>query len=307
MARMPAAQWLGAHGPGKPMTRWDIVCIHTIGGGTAPAHAAHFSTKADGGILQSRDTRFQSGANKVGNPRIIAIENEDLGPAFGKWKVKDGHAVPAFTAAQIEANAQICAWANRVHGVPLVACPDSRSTSRGIAYHRQGIDGNWSGYAFTGRISGGEVWTDSRGKVCPGDRRIAQIPAIIARAKQIASGQITPTATDWFDMATQAELEAALRSVLAEQRITLDWDGSKHSFYEALSFIHFNAADGSFIGDVPATSTRERRRGTPTSAKEISNAVAGLNTVVKEAGREIGLTPAQIDALAASVAAKMRP
>jgi hypothetical protein len=35
--------------------------------------------------------------------------------------------------------------------------------------------------------------------------------------------------------------------------------------------------------------------------------VAGLNRVVKEAGREIGLTPEQIEALAASVAAKVRP
>jgi hypothetical protein len=309
MARMPDAQWVGEQSPGKLMKRWDIVCIHTMAfnNKNAPAHAAHFSTMADGRILQSRDTRFRSGANLDGNHRIIAIENEDHGPAFGSWNVKDGHAVPAFTAAQIEANAQICAWVNSVHGVPLVACPDSRSTSRGIAYHRQGIDGNWSGFAFTGRVSGGEVWTKSGGKVCPGDRRIAQIPAIIARAKQITPGQSTLTSTDWFDMATQAELEAALRNVLAERRIRLDWDGSDHSFYEALSFIHFNAADGSFIGDIPATSTRKNRRGTPTSAKEISAAVAGLNRVVKEAGREIGLTPDQIEALAAGVAAKMRP
>jgi hypothetical protein len=106
---------------------------------------------------------------------------------------------------------------------------------------------------------------------------------------------------------TPEEAKAAFREVLAERRIRLDWDGSDHSFYEALSFIHFNAADGSFVGDIPATSTRKNRRGTPTSAKEISAAVAGLNRVVKEAGREIGLTPEQIEALAASVAAKMRP
>jgi Lysozyme like domain len=106
---------------------------------------------------------------------------------------------------------------------------------------------------------------------------------------------------------TPEEAKAALREVLGERRIRLDWDGSDHSFYEALSFIHFNAADGSFVGDVPATSTREKRRGTPTSAKVISTAVAGLNKAVQEAGREIGLTPAQIEALAASVAAKVRP
>jgi hypothetical protein len=190
MALMPGAEFLGPHGGGRLMDRWDIVCLHTIVG-FAPAHAAHFSTKADGRILQSRDTRFRSGANEDGNHRIIAIENEDHGPAFGVWDTDDGHAVPAFTAAQIEANAQICAWANRVHGVPLVACPNSRSTSRGIAYHRQGIKGNFSaanGFAFPGLVSGGEVWTTSPGKVCPGDRRIAQIATIIARAIQINEG-----------------------------------------------------------------------------------------------------------------------
>jgi hypothetical protein len=109
------------------------------------------------------------------------------------------------------------------------------------------------------------------------------------------------------DDMTPEEAKAALREVLAERRIRLDWDGSDHSFYEALSFIHFNAADGSFVGDIPASSIRENRRGTPTSAKAISNAVAGLNKAVTEAGREIGLTPEQIDALAASVAAKVRP
>jgi hypothetical protein len=109
------------------------------------------------------------------------------------------------------------------------------------------------------------------------------------------------------DDVTPEEAKAAFREVLAERRIRLDWNNQDVSFFEALSFIHFNAADGSFVGEVPATSNRQDRRGTPTSAKAMSNAVAGLSMAVKEAGREIGLTPAQIDALAASVAAKVRP
>lgn len=184
MARMPSARWRGEHGS-RLMTRYDIVCIHTIVG-FAPAHAAHFSTDADGKIDQSRDTRFRSAANLDGNHRVIAIENEDHGPRFGPWNINDGHAVPAFTPEQIEAIAEICAWAHETHGIPLVACPDSRPGSRGIAYHRQGIDGNWEGYRFGGRVSGGETWTLHRGKVCPGDRRIAQLPEIIERAREIA-------------------------------------------------------------------------------------------------------------------------
>lgn len=188
MARMPGAKWLGEHGS-RSMGRIDIVCVHTIVG-YAPAHAAHFSTHADGRIDQSRDTGRRSAANLNGNDRIIAIENEDHGPRFGKWS---GSNVPPLTPEQVEANAQILAWAHRVHGVPLQLCPDSRPGSRGLAYHRQGIDGNFEPYKFPGRRPSGEVWTNARGKVCPGDKRIAQLPLILDRAIQIIEGDdMTP-------------------------------------------------------------------------------------------------------------------
>jgi hypothetical protein len=192
MATMPGTTWVGEQGSQVPMVRYDIVCVHTIAG-RAPAHAAHFSTAGDGTIFQSRDTRFQSGANRHGNPRIIAIENEDTGPGFPVWDHEDGHAVPDFTEAQVEAIARICAWAAQTHGIPLVPCPDSKPTSRGIAYHRQGIEGNWGSYAFGGIVPGGESWTLSRGKVCPGDRRITTLlQRIIPRAVQIAGGAPDP-------------------------------------------------------------------------------------------------------------------
>lgn len=188
MARMPGARWLGEHGS-RPMGQIDIVCVHTIVG-YAPAHAAHFSTHADGTIDQSRDTMFRSAANLNGNPRVIAIENEDKGPRFPEWAGSD---VPPLTPEQVEANAEILAWAHLTEGVPLQLCPDSRPGSRGLAYHRQGIDGNFGGYAYPGRVEGGELWTEHFGKVCPGDRRIAQLPQILARAKQIVEGDdMTP-------------------------------------------------------------------------------------------------------------------
>jgi hypothetical protein len=188
MARMPDADWLGEHSPEPPtgMDRYDIVCVHTIVG-FAPAHAAHFSTWADGRIGQSRDTRYRSGANLNGNHRVIAIENEDHGPRFGGTPRLPGW-VP-LTPEQVEANAQILAWAHKVHGIPLQLCPNSRPESRGLAYHRQGIDGNFSGYRFPGRVSGGQQWTTSFGKVCPTDARIAQLPEILARAKEIVNNE----------------------------------------------------------------------------------------------------------------------
>lgn len=198
MARMPEADWLGEHSPRREMDRYDIVCVHTIVG-FAPAHAAHFSTHQGGTIQQSRDTRYRSAANLNGNHRVIAIENEDHGSAFPSWS---GSNVPALTSAQVEANAKILAWAHTEHGVPLQLCPDSRPGSRGLAYHRQGIDGNFGPFKYGGRVSGGENWSTSFGKVCPGDRRIDQLPAIVARAKQIVNGDdmaindITVTAPD---------------------------------------------------------------------------------------------------------------
>lgn len=208
MARMPGAIWQGEHG-GVPMSRYDIVCVHTIVG-YAPAHAAHFSVKADGTILQSRDTKYKSAANLEGNDRVIAIENEDHGPAFGSWNINDGHAVPALTSAQVAANARILRWAHEVHGVPLQLCPDSRPTSRGLAYHRQGIDGNFDTYAYPGRVSGGEVWTKWVGKVCPGDEKIAQLPEIL----RLAIGTIDIKPKEWDEMATREEVKQACREAV---------------------------------------------------------------------------------------------
>jgi hypothetical protein len=188
MAVMPGAKFQNVLGAGgERMRDHDVVCIHTIGGpGGPPIASAHFSTDADGRIFQSRDTRFKSEANFEGNGRVIAIENQDTGGPFPKWDREDGHAVPPFTPQQIEANAKICAWAHQEHGILLEPCPDSRPGSRGIAYHRQGNDGNWETYAFGGRVSGGEKWSRKGGKVCPGDARIRQIPQIIKRARVIA-------------------------------------------------------------------------------------------------------------------------
>jgi hypothetical protein len=206
MARMPGTVWVGEQSPRNEMSRYDIFCIHTIVG-FAPAHAAHFSPKANGVILQSRDTAFRSAANLDGNHRVIASENEDHGPAFGGTP-----RLPAWvpmTEEQVEANARIFAWLHKTHDIPLQLCPDSRPSSRGLAYHRQGIDGNWGGFRFPGRVFGGEIWTLSPGKLCPTDVRIAQRDPILAAAKKMSKntgGGTTP-------MVTNAEIIAEVRDL----------------------------------------------------------------------------------------------
>ncbi|MGL5908847.1 MAG: N-acetylmuramoyl-L-alanine amidase, partial [Phycicoccus sp.] len=186
MARMPGVPYRGVSGPA--MVRYDLVVLHTIVG-RDPADAAHFSVGGQGETTQSRDTAVQSAACLNGNPRCIAIETEDRGPDFPDWDVNDGRAVPAWTPAQMEATARILVWCHQTHGIPLTIAPDSRPTSRGIAWHRMGVPGgNWAGYAYSGVVPGGELWTKAAGKVCPGDRRISQVPAVVARAQQLLAG-----------------------------------------------------------------------------------------------------------------------
>jgi hypothetical protein len=191
MSRMPGAVWKPLpKGFSAPMARYDLVILHTMVGslagtdgyfrGGATGANSHFGTGGGGEIWQWGDTAYRSAASAAANPRSISVENADMGPGFGAWNTKDGNAVPAFTAAQLEANARICAWAHTEHGVPLERVPDSKPGRRGIAYHRLGVPG----YAVTG----GELWSSARGKVCPAPARIAQVDQVIARARQLVGG-----------------------------------------------------------------------------------------------------------------------
>jgi hypothetical protein len=208
MARMPGATWrpLGSNPAVEgTMARYDILCYHTMVGslwgtdsyfrqGGYSGTESHFGVGYDGQILQWQDTRYRADANLDGGDRVLSVETADMGPGFPAWS---GSNVPRWTAAQIEANARIAVWANRIHGIPLVLIPNSAQSSRGLGWHRQGID-PW-------RCSTCERWSSSSGKVCPGDRRVAQMPRIIARAQQIVSG--TPTPGDDDMPLNQADLD----------------------------------------------------------------------------------------------------
>lgn len=189
MARMPGAIWkpLASNWSSQPrMKAYDIFCLHTMvgtlsgsdgwfrsGNGAGYAGAeSHFGVGPDGTIWQWQDTDFQADANVDGGWHVISSENADMGAPFPKWSGSD---VPAFTPQQVEANARIAKWLNDTHGIPLDVIPDAKVGRRGIGWHRQGVPG----YA----VAGAERWSTSRGKVCPGDRRIGQVPAISARAK----------------------------------------------------------------------------------------------------------------------------
>lgn len=190
------------------MTGHDIVCIHTMvgylsstdryfrvtNGAGYQGTESHYGVGGkwgsdavaglDGVVYQWQDIAHQADANLGGNPTTISIETAD----------NAARPIAPWTPAQVESLAQLlawlcapathaacpAAWTCRREGIPLSLIPDTLPGRRGIGYHRQGCD-PW-------RVAGGVKWSDSRGKDCPTETRIAQIPGVIARAVEITQG-----------------------------------------------------------------------------------------------------------------------
>lgn len=83
-----------------------------------------------------------------------------------------------WTEAQCHTLAGIWRWQHDLRGVPFDILPDSMPGRRGVGTHRLGID-PW-------RVPNGEKWSTSRGKRCPGDAKIAQLPYI----RDLAAGGV---------------------------------------------------------------------------------------------------------------------
>lgn len=148
-------------------------------------HCSHFYIAADGYVEQYVDTKYIAPNQYEGNYDSISIETQDKGYPFPAWSESN---VPPWTRKQIDAIVLLLQWINEEHGIPLIQLSNSRPGTRGIGWHRQGIDGNFpSTGILAGRVEGGEVWSDP-GKPCPGDNRIRQIPGIIELAKLESEG-----------------------------------------------------------------------------------------------------------------------
>lgn len=326
MALMPGVthRLIDASGSGRLSP--NVVCVHTIVG-RDPASAAHFSTGGYGEITQSRDTLYRSAANLNGNWRVIAIENEDIGAPFPAWDVRDGHAVPAFTAAQMEAIARILAWCHRVHGIPLVFVTDSRPTTRGVAFHRAGCDGNFAGYAFAGRVSGGELWSSAYGKVCPGDRRIFQLrDVIIPRARVLAGLATGGPRMATLDAEDLVNVATATRNAILDYRA--EWPNQfgtyreSHQLWELLSHPYFTTSDSykalgrieaalaALQGELEETEldivAAFRDPTNPADAEQTLQILAGVRSIVEaDQDTTIEVGPEHLVAFAEAVAAKV--
>lgn len=169
------------------MTRHDGVVLHTMVGSLPGTDSyfrsagysgteSHFGVGPDGTVYQWVDTARRADANLDGTYRLLSIETADSGTPFPPWSGSD---VPAWTGLQVTAIAAIIAWAAAEHGFPVRRMASSHPGERGVGYHRLGCPPNI--------VAGGEAWSTAMGKVCPGDRRIAQIDDVIARAQRLSN------------------------------------------------------------------------------------------------------------------------
>ena len=151
-----------------------------------PVAYSHFYVREDGTVEQYQDTALAARADYDGNPDTVSIETWD---GYRKnWQ--DGDPVPAWTDKQVKALAALVAWLWQVHSsIPPKVATDSKpgASSHGVSWHRIGIDGNFPALPDprAGRIQrgGGMRYSTSKGKVCPGDARIAQVPEIMKLAQ----------------------------------------------------------------------------------------------------------------------------
>lgn len=182
-----------SHNYTRKVTAKDCAILHT----TASAHAqsmyswfsnpnanasSHFHVDNDGDVEQYLDTAYMSWANTAANPRAVTIETQ--GDGTGPW-----------TKAQVVAIVKLLIWICREHNIAVRQMASSARNQTGIGWHRLGCDGNFPALPsiLAGRSQrGGESWTSARGKVCPGDDRIKQIPGIIADVKGGKPGNVKP-------------------------------------------------------------------------------------------------------------------
>jgi hypothetical protein len=230
--RYPGAEWdpLSATQTQPRMARHDVVCVHTMAGTFAGTDGmfhengyggteSHFGLAGSGRLKQWQDLDFTADANYEGSDRVISIETADMGESFPAWGGSD---VPPWTDRQIDVLVAGIGWLCDRYDIPKQLVANSSPGQRGIGYHRQGIDGNFTG-PYRGRQGVGERWSKSGGKVCPGDRRIRQLIEIVI--PRVRGEQEDPMAALTDDQ--QLELLRLARTI--DKRLTDDGDVGRRS------------------------------------------------------------------------------
>lgn len=291
------------------MRAHSILCFHTMAGSFAGTdsmfHAngfkgteSHVGVRADGFGKGWQEPSHTADANLDGNGEVISVETEDYGGAFGKWNTSDPSQIPAWTDAQIARNidlgVQAClpgtdprsihrdcpkSWTCYQQGIPAVLIPDTRPGRRGIGYHRQGID-PW-------RVADGVHWSTSRGKPCPGERRIAQLKAVVIPG--IQAGLKHPTQEE--DMPTADEIAKAVWDhQVARPGNTPISAGSHLGSANVMAYRANVGVQGltAQIGALQAAVAALSKGGTLTAAEITQAAQAGADAALAELGKKLG-------------------
>jgi len=152
--------------------------------------SSHFWVSYGGTVEQYVDTHLQAEADLDGNDATISVETEG-----GTGSSAD---TDPWTDAQLAAIVELVRWCMDAHGIPRKLAENAFSgseSSRGLSWHRLGIDGNFPGLpdirAGRQQRGGGMHYSSSFGKVCPGGGKIQQIPAILDRVNG-GSGAVPP-------------------------------------------------------------------------------------------------------------------
>lgn len=240
MARYPGARWMpvGWANARDDNTEATIVILHVTATNatsqysyflTSKKACSHFHVALDGFVEQYIDTSKLSAADYEGSDNAISIETAGTGE--GSW-----------TPQQMISIAKLLYWIHKTHGIPLTMKTTS-SQAPGIGWHRLGITGNFPPLPslLAGRNQrgyAGEAWSLSGGKVCPGSKRILQIPALLESAR--SGGTTTPEEPDMDkeDKARAARIEEMLKDlhdgVAPEIPITYAKDSKKITIRAAL-------------------------------------------------------------------------
>jgi len=184
VVKLPSARFrpIAVNFTKRARTRTDAIVLHVTASERDSQHSwfnnpraqasCHLHVALDGTVEQYVDLDKIAWTSGAGNARTIGIETAGLGS--GEW-----------TPEQLDALTSALAWLCDRYDVPAVVMDSSGADERGIGWHRLGIKGNFpdlpsilAGYTQRG---GGELWSSSAGKVCPGDDRIRQIPALVER------------------------------------------------------------------------------------------------------------------------------
>mgnify|MGYP001596412415 CR=1 FL=1 len=224
--RFSRAAWRPlAAGHPPVMARHDIVCLHTMVGNLSGTDAlfkkngwsgteSHFGIGGtwgdgkDGVIYQWVDTAYRADANLNGNHRVISIETGDNAP-------RSASDIAAWTPRQLDAIVLLVADLCQAHDIPAVLIPDTKPGRRGIGWHRQGVEHSQGVGAVPGYlVPGGERWSTSTGKECPGNARVAQMKQIETRVKAELAKRNAP---EEDDMPTTGPTIGEIRAVIREE------------------------------------------------------------------------------------------